>query len=263
MREENWHKMLMISAALHLILLAALSIPVKKAFRKHDTSRSYYSVNLVGDIGPGLGSAQEKGKTLPAKASQAIKQQSSSPQKAAQKKLRPTPVREKDARSLAPKKTEKEKTRDTSKQDTSKDDLKNVEERIRELKQRTGTREVASTKSTTGQPSELSGSGGAGGRLIDPAFARWLEGVQKKINNAWHIPFMSSQSKNLETTATITIRRDGQIVDINIDKRSGNRAYDESVVRVLRMIDRLPPLPSSVTEDPMELELHLRPEGVT
>ncbi len=105
MREENWHKMLMISAALHLIVLAALSFPVKKAFRKFDTSKSYYSVNLVGDIGPGLGSAaEEKGKTIPAKQPEAVK-----PQKAIEKKTRPTPTREKDARSLAPKKTEKEK----------------------------------------------------------------------------------------------------------------------------------------------------------
>ena len=253
MREENWHKMLMISAALHLIVLAALSFPIKKAFRKFDTSKSYYSVNLVGDIGPGLGSAgEEKSRTIPAKAPEAVKQQ-----KGAQKKTHPTPTREKDARSLAPKKTEKEKP-----QSTTKDDLESVEKRIQELKRRAGTYDVASAKGTPGQ-SNLSGRGGAGGRLTDPAFASWLEGVQEKINEAWHIPFMSSQQKNLEATATIKIRKDGRIVDISIDKRSGNRVYDESVVRVLRMINQLPPLPPSVTEDPLELELHLRPEGVS
>ena len=94
MREENWHKMLMISAALHLVVLAALSFPIKKAFRKFDASSSYYSVNLVGDIGPGLGSAgEEKGRTVPAKAPEAVK-----PQKAIQKKTHPTPTREKDVR---------------------------------------------------------------------------------------------------------------------------------------------------------------------
>ena len=258
MREDNWNKMLMISAALHLVLLAALSFPVKKAFRKFDTSKSYYSVNLVGDVGPGLGSAGvEKSKAIPAKPPEAVKPPKTE-KAVAQKKARPTPTRERDARSLAPKKTEKEKPP----QGTTKDDLKSVEERIRELKQRTGTHDVASGKGTPGQ-SEIFSPGGAGGRLIDPAFARWLEGVNEKINNAWHIPFMSSQKKNLEVTATIKIRKDGRIVDINIDKRSGNRVYDESVVRVLRMIDPLPPLPSSVTENPMELELHLRPEGVS
>jgi TonB family protein len=254
MREENWHKMLMISAALHLIVLAALSFPVKKAFRKFDASKSYYSVNLVGDIGPGLGSAAEaKGKTIPAKQPEAVK-----PQKAIEKKTRPTPTREKDARSLAPKKTEKEKPRNNT-----KDDLKSVEERIRELKQRTGTSNVASSGRGTPGQSEISGPGGAGGRLIDPALARYLVGVREKIETTWHIPFISSQNKNLEVNATIKIRKDGRIVDISIDKRSGNRVYDESVVRVLRMIDPLPPLPGSVTEDPLEVELTLRPEGVS
>ena len=254
MREENWNKMLMISAALHLIVLAALSFPVSKAFRKYDTSKSYYSVNLVGDIGPGLGSAGvEKGRTIPAKQPEAVKPQT---QKGAQKKIRPTPTRDKDARSLAPKKTEKEKP-----QNTTKDDLESVEKRIRDLKRRAGT-DVASAKGTLGQ-SELSGPGGAGGRLIDPALARYLVGVREKIEATWHIPFISSQKQNLEVNATIKIRKDGRIVDINIDKRSGNRIYDESVVRVLRMIDPLPPLPSSVTEDPLEVELSLRPEGVS
>ncbi len=251
MREENWHKMLMISAALHLVVLAAVSFPVKKAFRKYDTSKSYYSVNLVGDIGPGLGGpAREKGKTIPAKQPEVVK-----PQQAAQKKTRPTPTREKekDARSLTPKKTEKEKP-----QNATKDDLKSVEQRIRELRQRTG----ASTMASGGQ-SELSGPGGAGGRLLDPALARYLVGVREKIETTWHIPFISSQQKNLEVNATIKIRKDGRIVDISIDKRSGNRVYDESVVRVLRMIDPLPALPSSVTEDPLEVELTLRPEGVS
>jgi colicin import membrane protein len=256
MREENWHKMLMLSAALHLVILAAVSFPVRKAFRKYDTPKSYYSVNLVGDIGPGLGSpVQEKSKTIPAKQPEVVK-----PQKEIQKKTRPTPTREKekDARSLATKKTEKEKPKNAT-----KEDLKSVEERIRELKQRTGTSTVASAGRGTAAQSELSGPGGAGGRLIDPALARYLVGVREKIEAAWHIPFISSQQKNLEVNATIKIRKDGRIVDISIDKRSGNRVYDESVVRVLRMVDPLPPLPSSVTEDPLEVELTLRPEGVS
>ena len=69
--------------------------------------------------------------------------------------------------SLAPKKTEKEKP-----QSTTKDDLKSVEKRIRELKQRVGPSNVATSGKGTPVQSELSGRGGAGGRPIDPAFAR-------------------------------------------------------------------------------------------
>jgi colicin import membrane protein len=257
MREENWNKMLMISAALHLIVLAALSFPVSKTFRKYDASKSYYSVNLVGDIGPGLGSAAgEKSRSIPAKQPEVVK-----PQKGVQKKTRPTPTREtKDTRTLAPKKTEKEKP-----QGTTENERESVEEKIRRLKQTTGSSTVAGKGTGAAGNSDVSvpGPAGAGGRLIDPALARYLVGVREKIETTWHIPFISSQKKNLEVNATIKIRKDGRIVDIAIDKRSGNRVYDESVVRVLRMIDPLPPLPSSVTEDPLEVELTLRPEGVS
>ncbi len=251
MREENWNKMLMLSAALHLIVLAALSLPVNRALRKFDPSKPYYSVNLVGDIGPGLGGAgEQKAKSIPAKQPEVVKPQ---------KKARPIPTREaKEARSLAPKKAEKEKP-----QNTTKDDLESVEKTIREMKRRTGTTNVASSGRGAPGQSEFADRGGAGGRLIDPALARYLVGVREKIEGIWHIPFISSQQKNLEVNATIKIRKDGRIVDITIDKRSGNRVYDESVVRALRMVDSLPPLPASVTDDPLEVELTLRPEGVS
>ena len=249
MREASWNRMLMISAALHLVALAAFSIPIKKAFRKFDTTQTYYSVNLVGDIGPGSGEAPaEKRKVLP-ETRQPAKEQK------APKKAKPVPTREKEARSLAPTKVDKPQP-----QTPTKDDLKSVQQRIKEMKERSGSEDVASARGSTGQGG-LGGAGG-GGRLIDPALARYLVGVRDRIESAWTIPFISGQ-KNLEARATIKVRKDGRVVDINLDKRSGNRVYDESVVRVLRMIDPLPPLPSSITEDPLEIELTLRPEGVS
>jgi colicin import membrane protein len=251
MTEASWNRMLMISAALHLVALAAFSIPIKKAFRKFDTSQTYYSVNLVGDIGPGSGeSVAEKGKVIP-QTPPAAKEQK------VPKKAKPVPTREKEkeARSIAPTKVDKPQP-----QTPTKDDLKSVQQRIKEMKERSGSQDVATSRGASGQGG-LGGAGG-GGRLIDPALARYLVVVRDRIETAWTIPFISGQ-KNLETKATIKVRKDGRVVDINLDKRSGNRVFDESVVRALRMIDPLPPLPSSTAEDPLEIELTLRPEGVS
>jgi len=252
MREATWNRMLMISAALHLVALAAFSIPIKKAFRKFDTTQTYYSVNLVGDIGTGSGqAAADKGKVLPETRPPAKEQK-------APTKAKPVPTREKEARSITP--TKATPTKDDKPKTSTKDDIKSVEQRIKEMKERTGSQDVASARGTPGQTG-LGGAGG-GGRLIDPALARYLVTVRDKIESAWTIPFISQQ-KNLETQATIKVRKDGRVVDINLDKRSGNRVFDESVVRALRMIDPLPPLPSSITEEPLEIELTLRPEGVS
>jgi colicin import membrane protein len=70
---------------------------------------------------------------------------------------------------------------------------------------------------------------------------------------------MSKYSKTLETVVTIRIRKDGRIVDINIEKRSGNRVFDESILRVLRSVDPLPPIPSSLNTDSLEIGFRFLP----
>lgn len=66
--------------------------------------------------------------------------------------------------------------------------------------------------------------------------------------------------RNLETEVTIKVRKDGRIVDINVDKRSGNRIFDESILRALRSVDPLPPIPASLNLDSIELPFRFRPE---
>jgi colicin import membrane protein len=105
----------------------------------------------------------------------------------------------------------------------------------------------------------LPGSGEGGGRPLDPVSQQYMLGVWEKIKNAWGLPGMSKYSKNLETVVTIRIRKDGRIVDINIEKRSGNRVYDESILRVLRSVDPLPPIPSSLNTDSLEIGFRFLP----
>ena len=58
MSEETWYKMLAVSFALHILVVAAFSIPFKSTKRKIDLSSSY-SVNLVGGVGGGGGGQKE------------------------------------------------------------------------------------------------------------------------------------------------------------------------------------------------------------
>ena len=73
---------------------------------------------------------------------------------------------------------------------------------------------------------------------------------------------MASFKKDLETVVTIRIRKDGRIVDVNVEKRSGNRVYDESILRVLRSVDPLPPIPDSLNTDALEIGLRFLPGDV-
>lgn len=263
MSEKAFYRMLLLSLAFHLVFLALIGTPFKKTGRRVNPLSNTYSVNLVEDI---VGKSTDGGARPLASQRASLPPQ---PQKQRPETTKIKPVKKptepmEPVRSLSPKKLPPKETTGTT-----KDELKRLEERIREMRKRTASGESqrearlgAGAKGGEG----LSGSAGAAGSgsgAQNPALVRYLIAMRDRIERSWHIPFMSGAKKNLEAKVTIKIRSDGRIVDISIDKRSGNRAYDESVLRALRAVDPLPPIPPSVDEDPLEVEMTLRPEGVS
>jgi colicin import membrane protein len=257
MREEAWFKMLVISAVLHMLVIAAFSIPIKKGGKKIDLSSSY-SVNLVGGMGPsGAGAASLGG-------GKAIVEKPTPPSKT--KKVTPT-------KKPVPTRKEKEKELSISKKKVppketpSKEELSRLDEKIRELKKKTDYLDVTQKKGDGGSGRSGPGGRGAGlpvagsggGQALDPATQRYMLEVWEKISNAWGLPGMSSFKKSLEMVVTIKVRKDGRIVDIEVEERSGNRVYDESVLRVLRAVDPLPAIPPSLNVDSLEIGFRFRP----
>ncbi|OPX97847.1 MAG: hypothetical protein A4E58_01189 [Syntrophorhabdus sp. PtaB.Bin006] len=271
MKEENWYKFLVVSTILHVFVIGALSIPIKRSAKKLDLSSSY-SVGLVGDIGGGGGRGGARGspKAMPLPEPKAEPEKSAPAPKtkkqiAAIPKSKPVPVRaEKEAVSLSKKKVPQKET-------PTREELSRLEARIRDMKKRTEYLDVSKGRGGAVGPERWGGSGGSGtgggglpgsgnggGRPLDPASQRYLLEVWERIKNAWGLPGMSSSKRNLETIVTIKIRKDGKIVDVNVEKRSGNRIYDESILRVLRSVD-LPPIPSSLGMDSMEIGFRFLP----
>ncbi|MCX5811649.1 MAG: TonB family protein [Proteobacteria bacterium] len=266
MKEETWFKMLTISTVLHFIVVGAFSIPIKRTPKRFDALSSY-SVNLVGDIGGGPGGpkagkfleskhAPEK-ETSPARVSKPV----STP------KSKPVPIRkEKEAVSLSKKKEPPKAI--PSKETTTKEELSHLNDRIREMKKRTEYLDVTRTKGLSGTAGPgrtgnsgygLPGSSEGGGRTLDPVSQRYMLEIWEKIKNSWGLPGIASYKKDLETIVTIRIRKDGRIVDVNIEKRSGNRIYDESILRVLRSVDPLPPIPTTLNMETMEIGFRFLP----
>lgn len=257
MSEEAWYKMLAVSVALHIIIIGAFSIPVKFSSKKIDLSGSY-SVNLVGsagNLGGGTGGPKVQSQAKPEpkpkdKPAPAIKEKKVPPKK-------PQPMqKEDDAVSLSKKKQVKPKA--------SKAEVDRLEDRIRNIRKKTDYIDVS--KAGSGGPGRgggggLPGSGGGSGAPLDPALQKYLLDIWEKIKNAWNVPGMAK--KDLETIVLIKVRKDGRIVDINIEKRSGNRVYDESVIRVLRAVEPLPPIPASLNTDSLEIGFRFLPGGIS
>jgi TonB family protein len=263
MREETWYKMLIVSTILHFFVIGMFSIPIKKASRRIDLSSSY-SVNLVGDMGGVFKGQQENGlsggRDLPVKQGPVTKKER------LPAKRKTAPVRkEKEAVSLSKHKIPEKET-------ATKEELSRLEERIREIKKKTNYFDITQAKKTGGSLSGLrpggSGSGlpvssgGGGARPLDPVSQKYILDVWEKVKDTWGLPGITSSKQPLETVVTIKIRKDGRIVDINIEKRSGNRIYDESILRALRTVE-LSPIPASLNTDMIEIGFRFLPGDVS
>ncbi len=268
MRDESrWYKMLVASVVLHVLIIGAFSIPHQKTSRK--ANFSYYSVNLVSEPASGGGGGA---RAVPAEKPQPSPppvQKKTEPKKPPLVKEKPQKVEREhlvsttNQKSLAPKKkgepleTTKDEVRSLDKKIREMEEASSLDRKIREMRSHTKYMDVSGGKEGAGRGPNLPGSGSGGG-LSDPVLQKYYEDVWERIQESWHSPNVSV-SKNLLAVVSIKIRKDGRISDWNMEQRSGNRAYDESIVRALKSIDMLPPLPVSVNEDYLEVGFNFHP----
>jgi outer membrane biosynthesis protein TonB len=259
MSEETWYKMLAVSFAFHILVVGAFSITFKSKPKRFDLSSSY-SVNLVGNVG-GTGGGQKEAalpeaKKIPGKPVPAVKESKPVPAK-----NKPIPIKKEDLVSLSKKKVP-EKT------GTTDEELNRLQEKIRNIKRKTEYLDVAKSARSgsatsgglMGTGGGLPGSGGEGGGIVDPLMQKYHMDVLDKIKTVWRVP--ASAKKNLAAQLAIKIRRDGIVVDIIPETMSGNRLYDESIMRAIRAAEPLPRIPNSIREDVLELGFNFLPEDM-
>ena len=130
----------------------------------------------------------------------------------------------------------------------SKEELDALNKKLKQIRKRTDQLEIGGgSKTAGGSGPGAPGSPFAGegtGKPLDLVTQKYLNDLMERIHSTWGIP--GAAAKNLLTVVTIKIRKDGRIVDMDVDARSGNRIFDESVMRALRAIDPLPPLPPNL-----------------
>jgi len=87
-----------------------------------------------------------------------------------------------------------------------------------------------------------SGTGMGGGGTPVP-FAWYYYQIKLAMYEAWQQPSSLIGKKGLVTTVEIRVQRDGQITAKKIATPSGNTQMDDSVLRALEAVTRLPELP--------------------
>ncbi len=112
-----------------------------------------------------------------------------------------------------------------------------------------GTMNVPSGYGT--EPGPVGSSGismsGQGGGEFAARYPWYVESVRKRIQDNWMQNTIDSSVRSARTAhavVTFTILRDGTIKDIRMDQSSGNRSMDDSAMRALLSIEKMPTLPA-------------------
>ena len=93
-----------------------------------------------------------------------------------------------------------------------------------------------------GEPAAVQG----GTRVADPALVRWEGQVRRRVRAAWVLaPGFHTQS--LRTEVEVLLAANGNVLGVEVVRRSGNPWYDQSVERALHKASPLPAPPEAGT----------------
>ncbi len=77
--------------------------------------------------------------------------------------------------------------------------------------------------------------------------------IWSRIKGLWTIPQGLLPRENIEAVVHAQILRDGTITNVGLEKRSGNRYFDDSALRAVKKANPLPPLPEELRDSSIEI----------
>src|SRR5215813_3958003 len=108
----------------------------------------------------------------------------------------------------------------------------------------------------SGSPSPVNGSGpttlggapgqGGGGTVRGLEFIMYTEQVKRRVKESW---IVAEKKPGLTATVRFGVQPDGEVFAIELVKRSGDRAFDESAVRAVNKANPLPPPPQTYQQE--------------
>lgn len=145
-----------------------------------------------------------------------------------------------------------EKQAEDSSKQSFKDTLAQLEKDVEKASSRVGSSENSQLRGGgsggTGAGVRGMGSGsGLGGGGVGSAMEVYNGLIGYHIQKNWAFSEQLARGQgNLETRVGIKISSNGEIIDIWIDKKSGNQYLDESAIRAIQKSNPLPPLPREI-----------------
>jgi colicin import membrane protein len=103
-------------------------------------------------------------------------------------------------------------------------------------------------------PEKTAGSGSqSGDGEMNTQMHAYYALIWSRIKGGWALPQGLMPGEVLEAVIDVTILRSGAVTDVNFEKRSGNRYFDESAMKAIRKASPFPPLPMVIGESSIQV----------
>jgi colicin import membrane protein len=153
-----------------------------------------------------------------------------------------------------------------------KKESKSVESTIERLRSEKESRQVQSaiegirkrvTISAGGAVEAEGTSSGASTDVMTIKHKIYYNLIWKRIRSMWVLPDAAiAGQKNLEAIIAIRIAKNGQIEDIQFEKKSGNPVFDESALRAIQKSNPLAPLPPGFEGEKFDVGVRFTPSDL-
>lgn len=120
------------------------------------------------------------------------------------------------------------------------------------------------TISTTRKPQKKSSqtSGKSGGKKTNIIEKQYFASVYNVLQSHWKLPEYKVWDPQLVATIVIKITQNGSIVDHYFEKKSGDRLFDQFVVKTIQDSNPLPSIPPALKKKVLEIGLHFKPGSI-
>ncbi len=107
---------------------------------------------------------------------------------------------------------------------------------------------ATASKSASAAASPSPTGGAPGGAEMDAQMRAYYAAIWSRIKGRWALPQGILPGEVLETVIDVTILRSGAVTEVNFEKRSGNRYFDDSAMKAIQRASPLPPLPAWISD---------------
>jgi TonB family protein len=223
--DGNFHNMIFLSLAIHLIVITVILISIPTTSR-HLTFGTAYSVQLVGsDV------------ILPAHDSFGLKDILQS-----KEAINPIIIKQKITSIVSP---------PAKNQETNK---LNIEKAVSAIRQKERIKSNPTAVASAASPAKISES------EVNAQTKEYIGAVWSRVKKNWTMPQALMPKENIETIIDVKILHSGALDYMGFEKRSGNHYFDDSALRAVKKSSPFPPLPYWIMDKSIEIGIRFHSE---